>query len=122
MLCHSKGIWPYPTHSLTVCHAHEMYVWRRLGYLYVVSVCCVFGESNEITHQIERDPYPGGTDAYAMQICREGIPAGLLSIPLRNMHTTVELLHPNDIKRLGELLSVFISQLDSKFQEDLKCF
>ncbi len=79
-------------------------------------------KENEITHQIDRDPRPGGTDAYWMQVCRAGIPAGLVSIPLRNMHTTVEMLKLKDVERLAELLSVFISQLDSKFQEDLKCF
>ena len=77
---------------------------------------------HEIPYQIEADPRPGGTDAYALQVSRAGIPAGLLSIPLRNMHTTVEVLKLEDIKRLAELLSVFISQLNSQFQEDLTCF
>lgn len=77
---------------------------------------------NEITHQIDYCPYPGGTDAYNTQVSGAGIPSGLLSIPLRNMHSTVEVLKLDDIKKLAELLCVFISQLDSEFQEDLKCF
>lgn len=77
---------------------------------------------NEITHQIEIDPYPGGTDAYSLQVSRSGIPTGLVSIPLRNMHSTVEMLKLDDVKRCAELLSVFISRLDQKFQEELKCF
>ncbi len=77
---------------------------------------------NEITHQIEVDPYPGGTDAYSLQVSRAGIPAGLVSIPLRNMHSTVETLKLDDVKRCAELLCVFISKLDQKFQEELKCF
>ncbi len=76
----------------------------------------------EIPHQIEADPYPGGTDAYSLQVSKSGIPTGLISIPLRNMHTTVEMLKLDDIKRSAELLSIFISRLDSKFQEDIKCF
>ncbi len=83
---------------------------------------CDLAKEHEITHQIEADPHPGGTDAYWLQVSRAGIPAGLLSVPLRNMHTTVEVVKLEDIKRLAELLSVFISELDSKFQEDLKCF
>ena len=79
-------------------------------------------KENEITHQMEYAPYPGGTDAYTTQVVMAGIPSGLLSIPLRNMHSTVEVLKLDDVKRLAELLCVFISQLDSKFQEDLKCF
>jgi putative aminopeptidase FrvX len=83
---------------------------------------CDLAKEHEIPHQIEADPHPGGTDAYSLQVSRAGIPAGLLSIPLRNMHTTVEVLKLEDIKRLAELLSIFISQLDSQFREDLKCF
>lgn len=79
-------------------------------------------KEQEIPYQIEISPRPGGTDAYSLQVSRAGIPAGLLSIPLRNMHSTVEVLKLEDVKRLAELLCVFISQLDSKFQEDLKCF
>jgi len=79
-------------------------------------------KENEIPYQIDADPRPGGTDAYSLQVSRSGIPAGLLSIPLRYMHTTVETLKLEDIKRLAELLSIFISQLDSPFLEDLKCF
>lgn len=83
---------------------------------------CDLAKEREIPYQIDADPRPGGTDAYNLQISRAGIPAGLLSIPLRSMHTTVELLKLEDIKRLAELLSIFISQLDSQFQEELKCF
>ena len=83
---------------------------------------CDLAKEHEIPHQIEADPYPGGTDAYSLQVSRAGIPAGLVSIPLRNMHTTVEVLKLDDIKRLAELLSIFISRLDSQFKEDLKCF
>ena len=83
---------------------------------------CNLAKEHEIPYQIEADPRPGGTDAYWLQVSRAGIPAGLLSIPVRNMHTTVEVLKLEDIKRLAELLSIFISQLDSQFQEDLKCF
>lgn len=75
----------------------------------------------EIPHQIEADPYPGGTDAYSLQVSRAGIPTGLISIPLRNMHSTVETLKLDDIKRCAELLNIFIARLDSKFQEELKC-
>ena len=83
---------------------------------------CDLAKEHEIPYQIEADPRPGGTDAYYLQVSRTGIPAGLLSIPSRNMHTTVEVLKLEDVKRLAELLSIFISELDAQFQEDLKCF
>ena len=73
----------------------------------------------EIPHQT--DPIPGrsGTDAWAMQITREGIPTGLLSIPTRYMHTSVETLVIRDIERTGRLLAGFISRLDNPFLEAL---
>jgi len=79
-------------------------------------------KEHEIPCQLEPSPHPGGTDAVNIQISRAGIPCGLLSIPLRNMHTTVEMLKLEDIKRLAELLSIFISELDTQFEESLKCF
>ncbi|MBD3184569.1 M20/M25/M40 family metallo-hydrolase [Candidatus Poribacteria bacterium] len=83
---------------------------------------CDLASEYSIPNQSEYAPYPGGTDAYSLQVSQVGIPSGLLSIPLRNMHSTVELLKLVDIKNLAELLSVFISELDSAFLEDLKCF
>ena len=73
----------------------------------------------EIPHQIEPIPGRTGTDAWAMQITREGIPTGLLSIPLRYMHTSVETLVIRDIERTGRLLAGFISRLDKAFLEAL---
>jgi endoglucanase len=83
---------------------------------------CDVAKEHEIPYQLEPSPYPSGTDAVSIQISRSGIPCGLLSIPLRNMHTTVEMLKLEDIKRLAELLSIFISELDTQFEESLKCF
>ena len=43
---------------------------------------------------------------------REGIPTGLLSIPIRYMHSTVETVVLADIDRTARLLAAFISRLD----------
>ncbi len=77
-------------------------------------------KSYEIAYQI--DPIPGGsgTDAWAMQVTREGIPTALLSIPLRYMHTTVETLSVKDLERTGWLLALFISNLDEAFAQQLE--
>ncbi len=48
-----------------------------------------------------------GTNAWRMQISREGIPTGLLSIPLRYMHTPYEVLKLSDIEEVGALLAGF---------------
>jgi len=76
-------------------------------------------KSHEIVHQT--DPIPGrsGTDAWAMQVTREGIPTALVSIPLRYMHTSVETLSLKDLERIGRLLALFIAGLDEPFAQEL---
>jgi putative aminopeptidase FrvX len=71
----------------------------------------------EIPHQIEAVPGRSGTDAWAMQITREGIPTGLLSIPVRHMHTSVETLAIRDVERTGRLLAGFICRLNERSLE-----
>lgn len=73
----------------------------------------------ELPHQIEPDPGPTGTDARSIQISREGIPTGLLGIPLRYMHTSVETVVLKDVERTGRLLAGFIARLDDDFLEAL---
>ena len=72
--------------------------------------------------QKDFSPGPTGTDARAIQISLEGIPTGLLSVPLRYMHTSVELLDMKDIRNGGRLLAYFIAGLSRSFVEGLSCF
>jgi len=77
-------------------------------------------KAQEIPYQVDPIPAASGTDAWAMQVTRAGIPTGLVSIPLRNMHTSVETLSLRDIRRAGRLLAHFIASLDDTFLEALK--
>lgn len=72
--------------------------------------------------QHEADPAGAGTDAWAIQVSREGIPCALLSIPLRYMHTTVEMLSLDDLNNTGRLLASFARSLDRPYVEELACF
>ncbi|MBZ0294387.1 MAG: M20/M25/M40 family metallo-hydrolase [Anaerolineae bacterium] len=67
--------------------------------------------------KIQDDVIPGasGTDAWAIQIAREGVPTILLEVPLRNMHSPVETLDLRDIDRTGRLMAHFIAELDAEF-------
>lgn len=69
----------------------------------------------EIKLQEEIIPGNSGTDAWAIQVARQGIPTGLISIPIRNMHTPVETVDLRDIERSGRLLAHFIARLDADF-------
>lgn len=75
-----------------------------------------------IPYQMEITPGPTGTDARAMQITREGIPSLVLSIPLRYMHTSVEVLDMNDINHSAKLLAFFIAAISNENLEGLLCF
>jgi tetrahedral aminopeptidase len=76
-------------------------------------------DSLEMSVHMEPAARPTGTDAWAIQITRDGIPAGLVSIPQRNMHTPVEICSVKDIERVGRLLAAFIRKLDDKFLASL---
>ena len=76
-------------------------------------------EALEIKYHLEPLTRPAGTDAAAMQISRQGIPAALLSIPERNMHTPVETVSVKDVERVGRLLAAFVGQLDDQFLASL---
>jgi len=77
-------------------------------------------DAHEIPYRVTAYAGMTGTDAWAMQIVREGIPTGLIDIPLRYMHTSVEMLSINDVERIGRLLAHFCAGLDEKFLEELK--
>ncbi len=66
------------------------------------------------------EPGPTGTNAWAMQIMREGVPTGLIEIPLRYMHTSVETVSLGDLERIGRLLADFCASLDEGFARELK--
>lgn len=66
----------------------------------------------EIPFQMEVMPGNSGTDSMAMQLSREGIPSMVLSIPIRYMHSPVEMVGLKDIQRAGRLIARFSESLD----------
>ncbi|MDZ4763442.1 MAG: M42 family metallopeptidase [Chloroflexota bacterium] len=70
---------------------------------------------NEIKYQDDFIPGASGTDAWSIQVAREGIPTALLEVPVRNMHSPVETADLRDIERAGRLMAHFIADLDADF-------
>jgi len=70
-------------------------------------------EDREIPYKM--DPIPGrsGTDAWAIQVSRDGVPTALVSIPLRYMHQPVETLAAEDVERAGRLLAAFAADAET---------
>jgi endoglucanase len=53
-----------------------------------------------------------GTDADGVQFARSGIPTGLVAIPLRYMHSPVELVDLADVEATVQLIAAFAARLD----------
>ncbi|MCX6081066.1 MAG: M20/M25/M40 family metallo-hydrolase [Chloroflexi bacterium] len=73
----------------------------------------------EIPYALEMVSRHSGTDTYAMQVTAEGIPTMVIGIPLRYMHTPVEMVALKDIQRTGRLLAEFIAALDVDFLDKI---
>jgi putative aminopeptidase FrvX len=53
-----------------------------------------------------------GTDADAVHASRAGVPTGLVSVPLRYMHSPVEMVSLGDIEVAAELIAEFARRLE----------
>lgn len=60
-----------------------------------------------------------GTDADEIGLSRAGVPAVLLSLPEKYMHTSVETVDLNTMEEGARLLSHFVAELDDSWEEDL---
>ncbi len=73
----------------------------------------------EMKVHIETHNRASGTDGFALQIARAGVPTGIIGLPLRNMHTVVEVVDMADVERCGRLMAEFIARLDDQFLSNL---
>jgi len=64
-------------------------------------------KDNQIPYQMEVLEF-GGTDSGAIHISKEGVPSGVISIPTRYVHSTVEMASKNDIINCTKLLINFL--------------
>lgn len=76
-------------------------------------------EQLEIPYQKEFIPKHSGTDAYAMQVVGGGIPTMVIGIPLRYMHTPVEMIAWKDMERAGRMMAETIVRLEENFMEKI---
>ena len=61
------------------------------------------------------------TDAASLQIARAGVPTALVEIPLKYMHTTVEMVSMSVIEEGARLLAAFVTELSDGW-EGLICY
>ncbi len=60
--------------------------------------------------QLEVDNRDTGTDAFAASVARQGCATALVSLPLKYMHTQVEMVHLEDIEATAEVLAELAMQ------------
>jgi endoglucanase len=78
----------------------------------------------EIPAVMEPMPASSGTDALGLQIAGPGVPSMVISLPIRYMHTPVEVVAERDIRRVGRLLAEFAANFDAaaaviRWEEDV---
>lgn len=76
-------------------------------------------KENNITLQTAVVPRYTSTDADDIGAARDGIPTVLLELPLKYMHTTVELLDGNLLGEGGRLLAQFAAAVKEDWEDEL---
>ncbi|MDD5439801.1 MAG: M42 family metallopeptidase [Candidatus Omnitrophica bacterium] len=71
-------------------------------------------KKENIPYQVQGIPSATGTDANVIQLTKSGVATGLVEVPLRYMHTPVELLSLKDLENTAKLLDAFIMRLNDK--------
>jgi len=71
-------------------------------------------EEEKIPFTIEASARATGTDADAVHLSRGGVPTALVSIPIRYMHSPVELVQLDDVHAAARLIAAAALRLDVK--------
>ena len=69
-------------------------------------------KTDKIPYQVEAAPGATGTDANMIQVTKEGVAAGLVSVPNRYMHTPIEVISLADLENTAKLLAGFTAKLN----------
>jgi endoglucanase len=69
------------------------------------------GEAEGIPFTVSASARATGTDADAFHISRGGIPTGVVSVPLRYMHSPVEMVQLDDVENAARLIAAFARRL-----------
>lgn len=85
---------------------------------YLMDLC----RQNAIPYQVEVEPGSTGTDAWKIQVSGDGVAALLISIPIKYMHTSVEMVNIDDIKSVGRMMATLIENIKGEDLEGLICF
>ena len=71
------------------------------------------GEAEGIPFTVSASARHTGTDADAFHLSRAGIPTAVVSIPLRYMHSPVEMVQLDDVENTAKLIAAFARRLEA---------
>jgi endoglucanase len=71
-------------------------------------------EKEKIPVQLNASPRATGTDANVMQISRGGVATALVKLPLRYMHTPVEVLSLGDLEQAAKLIVAALKRIKGR--------
>lgn len=71
-------------------------------------------KKKNIPHQISGEPRATPTDANVIQVNRAGVATGIVAVPVRYLHTPVEIVSLEDVKNAIKLLQHFILEVHAK--------
>ncbi|MCS7004077.1 MAG: M20/M25/M40 family metallo-hydrolase [Cytophagales bacterium] len=81
----------------------------------VLNMIIKVAEERKISFQRATVSRTTGTDTDSFAYAHEGVASGLISLPLKYMHTTVETVAIEDIKQIIELMYQFLIQLPAGY-------
>ena len=70
------------------------------------------GEAEKIPFTVTASGRSTGTDADGIHIARGGVPTGVVSVPLRYMHSPVEMVQLDDVQNAAKLIAAFAQRLE----------
>ncbi len=70
--------------------------------------------AKQIPHIVTATPGASGTNAWPIQMQGKGVTTLVVSLPLKYMHSPVEMLRMSDVKNVGKLIAAFIETFDGR--------
>jgi putative aminopeptidase FrvX len=70
------------------------------------------GEAEKIPFTVTASGRSTGTDADGMHAARAGVPTSVVSVPLRYMHSPVEMVQMDDVQNAARLIAAFAQRLE----------
>ena len=107
-------------HGDVRCGAGPALVYAPSVHQKLIDLIVSVAEEKEIPFQREAASRFTGTDTDAFAYSNGGVPSALISLPLRYMHTTVEMAHKDDIANVSRLMYESLQKIE--YQHNFKYF